>query len=210
MMSPMQKLDEFVITQLEEFKDSNAFTQIQETYATLEEWQQDAVKFGMMVLSLLIPFILIFISYLFYSSASSELNLHETIIKEANQIIASRTDLRKKAGVLNPTPVGDRTALERMISGLGLSTSKLRVDTNSFDEIIGNGVSETRATIEFKDMSNEDLNNTFKTLSFRGKFKFREILITKNEKTQLLEGSFGISLFSQLQDNSAGAAAEDY
>lgn len=201
MISPMQKLDELIITQLEEFKESNAYTQIQETYGALEEWQQEAVKFAMMILSLLLPFVLIFISYLFYSSAKSELLMHEGIISNANKIIASRAELRKKSGVLNPIPVGNRAALERKLSGLGLDTSKIRVDSNSFDEIISQGVSETQATLEFKDMSTKDLNETIKNLSFRGKFRFRDILINKNDKTELLEGKFGISLFSQAQEN---------
>ena len=204
MISPMQKLDEFIITQLEDFKESNAYSQIQESYATLEEWQQDAVKFAMMVASLLIPLLLILISYLFYSSASSELSLHEEIIRNANKIIASRADLRQKSGVLNPIPVGNRAALERKISGLGLNTSKIRVDSNSFNEISSQGVSETQATLEFKDMSTEDLNETIRSLSFRGKFRFREILIEKNAQTSLLEGNFGISLFSQVADDQGG------
>lgn len=211
MISPMQKLDDLILTQLEEFKESNVYTQIQETYATLEEWQQDAVKFALMITSLLIPFLLVMISYLFYSGAKSDLMTNESIIEEANRIIASRIDLRKKSGVLNPVPIGNRAALERKISGLGLNSSQIRVDSNSFDEIISQGVSESQATLEFKEMSSEDLNKALSSLSFRGKFKFREILITKNETNQLLEGSFAISLFSQLQDNSNDdAAADDY
>ena len=62
-------------------------------------------------------------------------------------------------------------------------------------------MSETQATLEFKDMSTKDLNETIKSLSFRGKFRFRDILINKNDKTELLEGKFGISLFSQAQEN---------
>lgn len=201
MMSPMQKLDDLVLTQLEEFKNTNAYSQVQETFAAFEEWQQDLAKFGLMILSLLIPFLLIFISYLFYSGAKSDLTMYENTIEQANKIIASRADLRRKSNVLNPTPITDRTSLERKISGLGLNTSKIRVVSNSFDEMVNQGVSETQATLEFKDLSSEDFYQALKKLNFRGKFRFREILVTKNEKSELLEGSFGISLFSQAQDN---------
>ncbi len=200
MISPMQRIDEFLKQQVEDFKDAPAYSQIIETYSSLEDWQQEAIKFAMMVFSILIPLIFTFIFYLFYSSANYDLVLQENIIKNANQIIASRADLRKSSNILNPYPIPNQNALESKLSAFGVDTSKMRVASGSFDIIEANGISEMQASIEFKEISSKDLYDYLNKLSFRAKFKFREILINKNPKNNLLEGSFGVSQFSKLPD----------
>lgn len=198
MISPMEKIDQFVDEKMGQLTETSEFQNYTETYNGLEDWQQDIVKYVMMAIAILLPLLISLIFYSFYSSAKSELETYEEIIYTANQITGKQSAILV-ANSMFSSPIGNQRALEAKFTSLGVDSSNLRVEAGSFNLIELGSVNEVNADVAFQNLSSKSLYDLIEKMTFTAKMKVREINIKKDPNSNLLKGIFSISHYSKAE-----------
>ncbi len=201
--SPLQKLDQLLIDQLEKLKDVPQFQKTMETYGLLEEKQQTIVHYALLGLTIIFPLMILMGSYLFYSGQKSKLHIQEEIITKASKIIAQKKDIRsvtsKVFGISNFTSQSAlNTRLASTLTSVGIDANKVKF--NQFNNQEKSGIAHITANIQFRDFSDLNLYSLLQALTIKQKFTIQSMNIEKNSSKQLLSGVLKISYHYKLPE----------
>ena len=201
-----KRLDTEVFQGLDKLKTHPNYQSILDFYTNLEDDQQKFLKSGMMIALFVIPMILV--TFLFFQNQSlkSDFSQRVEIYKKANEILAKNQGVRDiSSNIFSQNPIDSSEMIISKISsavGPTVDLNKIKVSNFTSDQI-SSSIVNSQATFSFKEMSVNELMDTFVGLIRREKFRIQSIQIIRNENTNLLQGSFvGIhySVVSQESD----------
>lgn len=195
----MKSIDEALLVQVEKLKDAPLFQKIIEKYNSLEELEHIIANAILMFVTVLIPVIFTLIFYIFFNTQKNELILNESIINSASKIISQSMELKKQKQKTFGREITTQSGLKSMISGVlssaGIDTAKVTID--NFEIFETAGINEINATIQFKELSSNNVFALLQNLILTKKFKAKNINIEKNLKISLLSGSIDVIYFSK-------------
>jgi hypothetical protein len=204
----LKKMDRAIFEQIDKFKTTPNYTVLTDFYNGLEEEQQKVLKFGVLVTTLLVPFLLI--SFLVWQNGNirTDLDIRTQIMNKAQQIIGeSRGVTAISPEIISQNPIDSEEMLTSRISnavaGQGVDTNKIsrgEFSTNNISEKIF----QTEAVLNFANMSTDELVNVFVGIIQREKMRISEVTINRNADTGLLGGNFRVIHLATIQPVTEG------
>lgn len=195
----MRPIDEAVLNGLDKIKELPQYQKVQDQYNLLEDHEQTIVNTALMFLTILIPLLLTLVFYFFYSSTNTKLNSLEEVIQNASAIISKTQQINEKKRTVLGQSINTEGQLKNIINSslriTGIEPTKIII--NNFDLYDNAGINEVSATLQFKDLSNINVYSLFKSLIIDKKFKAKSINIEKDLKSELLNGSLNLIVFSK-------------
>lgn len=196
----MKKIDDLLFQNMEKLRLYDQFVDFTETYSNWEEKSQEMFKAGLLAVIVFIPTIIIFIFFMMNSSAHSNLETKEEILKIASKISSQKTVIIKLNSKYLSSPITSQSMLETQIKnglpGMNIDTSKITV--SNFESTENDGLNKASADIRFKELSSQNLFGFLRIITISKKMRIEEVDIKKNKQTNLLEGLITVFHYSKL------------
>ena len=201
--SPMKMIDEVILGNLDKVKELPIYQKLVDSYNLIDDAQQSIANGILMIFVLTMPlfFVLIFAGW--NSSLKSELEIHEKIIEKASTIVSKTGQVIKESNKTLGDPITSESALKSKVSSLlnGTQIDPSKIIVSNYDNFENSNISEVSATIQFKELSSNNIFKLFEKLYVLNKFKPKAINIKKDPKIQLLEGTIDIVYYGKLESN---------
>ena len=198
-LSIMKNIDHAILGQIEAMKDNKSVLKVMEKYNILDDREQKITNIAMMLFTLLFPLFIISLFFMFNSSKNAELELKESIITSASQMISKKKQMnaytRNIFGNNLSNSASFKNKINVLLSSEGIDSSKVSI--TDFASTENSGVVESSALLVFKGLSDQNLYGLLKKLFVTDKFKVKDINITKNKISNLLDGNFDVSYYSK-------------
>lgn len=198
--SIMKPIDKFLVENIEKLTITAEYQKLLDTYNSWEDRLQNAFKGILIFLSFAIPLLIVFIFYLLNSSAKTRLETTEQIIETGNSIISTSSQVRSISNKFFGKPISSKANFERELANSlpsqGIDSEKILIGEFSLEEI--DGINELRSDLKFSKLSSENFYGLLNILSLRLKMKVQEIIVKKNEQSNLLEGTLTILHYSPI------------
>lgn len=188
-----KRLDTEVFQGLDKLKNQPNYQSFLDFYTSLEDDQQKFLKSGMMIALIAVPLMLV--AFLFFQNQSlkSDFSQRVEIFKKANEILAKNQGVRDiSSNIFSQNPIdSSEMVISKISSAVGptVDLNKIKVSNFTSDQV-SSSIVNSQATFSFKEMSVNELMDTFMGLIRREKFRIQSIQIIRNENTNLLQGSF--------------------
>lgn len=188
-----KKLDTEVFQGLDKLKNHPNYQSFLDFYTNLEDDQQKFLKSGMMIALVAVPMLLV--AFLFFQNQSlkSDFSQRVEIYKKANEILAKNQGVRDISNnIFSQNPIdSSEMVISKISSAVGTAVDLNKISVSNFtSDQISSSIVNSQATFSFKEMSVNELMDTFIGLIRREKFRIQSIQITRNENTNLLQGNF--------------------
>lgn len=205
--SIFKRLDTEVFQGLDKLKTHPNYQSFLDFYTNLEDEQQKLFKSGVLVAMILLPLLLVTVLFFQNQSLKSDYAQRVEIYKKANEILAKNQGVRDiSSNIFSANPIDSAEMVISKISSAlgpaGVDLNKIKV-SNFTSNSISSSIINSQATFSFKDMSVNELMDTFMGLIRREKFRIESIQILRNENTNLLQGSFVGTHYSVISQDAA-------
>lgn len=188
-----KRLDTEVFQGLDKLKNQPNYQSFLDFYTSLEDDQQKFLKSGMMIALIAVPLMLVAFLFFRNQSLKSDFSQRVEIFKKANEILAKNQGVRDiSSNIFSQNPIdSSEMVISKISSAVGptVDLNKIKVSNFTSDQI-SSSIVNSQATFSFKEMSVNELMDTFMGLIRREKFRIQSIQIIRNENTNLLQGSF--------------------
>lgn len=199
--SLMKTIDQSLNKAVASLDRSNLMQQVYDFYDSLEEQFQQVFKLIILFFVVLIPSIFAIISYSYYSSQVSALEVNEKILLEANKLLNQKGDITKiEKKFLGQNFVEQSAFQSRLVSALeryGINTSSVQISDYRTDEISKN-LQEMTTRLKVSSFSNDNLFQFLRVVTVELKAQVEEIDVRKNNKTNLISGTVKIIHLSKV------------
>lgn len=202
----MKKIDSAIFSKIDEFESRPEFQKLADSYSSLEEKNQEAIKIIMAIIIFLIPLFLIFIFSNINDSAKEELNLKEEIILYANEVISTQSKVQQESfKILGRQLIDNQTNIEQKIINtmkrVGVDPAKLQVSNFEANELSGN-IMEAKIVFKFDGLTNEQIFGALAIMIEQDKMRIENFNIKKNSSSNMLDGVLTILYFSKINNES--------
>lgn len=198
----LKKLDLLIFKKLDEFKNTANYAQLVDFYSNLEEEQQKLMKWLLLISTAVIPlaFILFFLSQ--NSTLQDNLDKRVDLVHTMQQIISQNSEIGGLSGSISaPNAIESEAALQtrlsNVLSSAGVDLGKIRIN-NFSSENLSESLLRSEADYRFDGLSTEQLMTLFTALMQREKLKISSVNINRNNKSNLLDGTFHGIHFGQI------------
>lgn len=194
-------IDEALIKQIETFKNSPLSQKISDEMRLLSESGQKIVNYSLTSLSIILPFIIVGSIFMINLSQKSEIAVKENIVESISNFRKATIEFNKSGqGLISPFTITSKEELENRIQ----STLKLKAINNDRVSVLNfetEDASETivknTAQLKIKDFSLSNLNDFFVTILANEKMKVSSLNLSRNGKTETIEGTIDIVQYSK-------------
>lgn len=194
-------IDEAFIKQIDAFKNSPLSQKISDEMRLLSENGQKIVNYSLTVISIIIPFIIVAIIFAINVSQKSEIEIKESIIESISNYRKASIEFNKSGqGLISPFPISSQEDLKKRIENtLKLkSINSERVTILKFEsEDASDMVVKNTAELRIKDFSLSNLNDFFVSILANEKMKVSSLNLSRNGKTETIEGTLDIVQYSK-------------
>jgi hypothetical protein len=189
-----KKIDRSIFEQIDKFKVSPGYNNLQDFYNGLDEEQQKIFKASSIFTLFFLPLFLLGAVWWNNQSLKNELDTRVALVEKANEIIGQRqslTDVLPR--ILSDSPIdGDSmmsSRISNLLSSIGGDLSKIQV-SNYNGEMVSGTIMRAEADFRFTNLSTDELMNIFTAMIQREKFKIDSVTIKRNAESNLLNGEF--------------------
>lgn len=195
-----KKIDRSVFEQIDKFKLSPNYAQVQDFYNGLDEEQQKLFKAGVNAVLVLLPLLILGVLWWQNYQLREDLEVRATIMQKAQEIIGQKQSMSNVAPqILSQNPIDSAAMMTSRLSGVlsasGVDTAKVNVSNFSSSSISSN-VMRSEADVAFSNLTTDELVNLFTSLIQREKFRIESVDIRRSADTNLLTGQFHAIHFS--------------
>jgi len=194
--SIFKKLDEYVFSQVENFKTSSTYQQFMDQFSSQDDSVQKYSNHVFAFLLVLIPiFLCLFFGYKNIKLGKA-LNIKRKIYISLGEtsIKSKRLSLIEKR-ILGPRKITSQAELQDLLNAIirsgGLKSDKIRILKASTSDLFTN-LGRLTATIKFSGLSTPHLTNFLRDLIKKEKMVIPKLKINKNKVSELLEGEIQI------------------
>lgn len=192
--SIFKKLDHEVFAGIDKLKNHSNYQPFLDFYTNLEDEQQKLFKIASLLALFLVPLLLLSVLYFKNMGLKSDYKQRADIYLKAGEILSKSQGVRQvSSNILSQNPIDSS---EMIISKISSSLSPLGVDLNKIQianfesNEVSSSIISSQAEFSFKNMSVNELMDTFIGLIRTEKFRIETIQINRNENSNLLQGSF--------------------
>ncbi len=195
-VSIFKKIDEFIFTQIENFKSSTSYQQILDLTSGLDDEGQKKVNYIFSILVVLFPIFIIFFLVWQNVDVQKSLKIKRDIQLITTEISAKVRRLKNiETNVIGPSIIASDGELQNTLNGIlkpiNIGMDKVTVSDLNVSESTTN-LKRVSAVITFNNFSLNQLNKFLEALLDREKMVIPEILIKRDPTTELLTGNFKI------------------
>jgi hypothetical protein len=199
----LKRADSFLFLKIDEFRKTPTYGKILETYAGLEDEQQKIAKWVLIALTIALPFLLVCIMWLSNSNFESDVDNRIALVERMQRIISDNGDIGGLASsVASPVSINsdsDLTGrLSSALSSSGIDLGKMRVSNFSAESVTPT-LNRAEADFRFDGLTTEQLVSVFTSLIQSERFRISAVSITRNSKSNLLDGTFHGVHFGEVQ-----------
>ncbi len=190
----LKRLDTLLFTRLDEFRKTPGYAKLLESYAGLEEDQQKIAKWAMLSATFLIPLLLVSIMWWRNSTVEKDLAMRIALVERMQQIISQNGEIGGLTNTIaSPNALTSdsdlNSRLSSSLSASGIDVSKIQVNNFTTDSVTPD-LTKSEADFRFSGLSTEQLVSVFTALLQRERFRIASVQITRNDSSNLLDGSF--------------------
>lgn len=200
LLRPMENIDSFLKDKIQNLKELSDYQRFDDFYSNLEEDKQIITKSIATVLALAIPAIIIFSFWIYSNSVKSELATKIELYQTAQDILIQNESFSgsnsQVFGQSYESQNSFQSALSQELQKNGIDIAAVAISNYNSDEIT-NTLIEITSSLKVSNFSNEQLFNFINILTVQMKAKIEQIKISKDEKSNLLNGVIDISHLSQ-------------
>ena len=200
LLRPMENIDSFLKDKIQNLKELSDYQRFDDFYSNLEEDKQIITKSIATVLALAIPAIIICSFWIYSNSVKSELATKIELYQTAQDILIQNESFSgsnsQVFGQSYESQNSFQSALSQELQKNGIDIAAVAISNYNSDEIT-NTLIEITSSLKVSNFSNEQLFNFINILTVQMKAKIEQIKISKDEKSNLLNGVVDISHLSQ-------------
>lgn len=194
-------LDEALLKQVEVFKNSPLYQKISDEMRLLSESGQKAVNYSLTIVGIIIPFIAIVILFAINYSQKSTIEVKEKIIESISSYKRASIEFNKSGqGLISPFTVSTQSDFEKRIDSVMkmkvIKEERVSVLKFTSEDASGSIIKNT-AELKIKDFSLSNLNDFLVTLLANEKMKISTLNLTRNEKSETVEGTIEVVQYSR-------------
>jgi hypothetical protein len=198
------QLDQWLFQQVDRLQQSMPMQKWNELVSNLEENQQKAFN---QIVSLLITFVPITLALLITMTNCSmkrEIENKKLIVKEIDRLNSSKEQFEQVARpILAAVTLVDKTLFDQRIK-IHLERDSIpleNVTVNDFNSFpLGPELLQSQASLIFKSLTLTDFSNLITSLIQREKMILVDIEVSKDEKNELLKGTFSLNSFGKTKN----------
>ena len=190
----LKRLDTLLFTRLDEFRKTPGHAKLLESYAGLEEDQQKIAKWAMLSVTFLMPLLLVSLMWWRNSTVEKDLAMRIALVERMQQIISQNGEIGGLTNTIaSPNALTSdsdlNSRLSSSLSASGIDVSKIQVNNFTTDSVTAD-LTKSEADFRFNGLSTEQLVSVFTALLQRERFRIASVQITRNDSSNLLDGSF--------------------
>ena len=190
----VKRFDLFLFQKLDEVKNQASYGKSVEFYSNLDEDQQRIAKWALLSLTALLPMILVLIFWFQNNTLQNDLESRIELVDTMQEIITQNSEAGGLSlGLAASTPISSesemQTRLSTALSRSSVDLSKIRISNFSMENVSETLV-RSESDVKFDGLSTEQLMSLFTYMIQTEKFKISSVEITRNPRTNLLEGLF--------------------
>ncbi len=198
-----KRIDSLIFRQLDEFRRKPEYAKVVEFYGGLEDEAQKALKWVILVSTFALPALVLLFVYAQNWQIASEVEARTALVERMQQIITQNSEVGGLSQqIAAPMALGSESDLTGRLSGVlstsGIDLSKLQV-SNFTTEPISPLLTRSEADFKFDGLSTDQLMALFTGLIQRERFRISAVRITRNDGTNLLDGTFRAVHFGEVQ-----------
>ncbi len=190
------KIDEFIFQKLDLLKAEGLFQKAQDLMTNLDESQQKLAAQLTTFLMLLLPFFIVLGFWITNSQSKKAIEVKKQIIEQIALFDGNKTTLSNVSGnYLSQNSIQGQDDLDNRIRNIASSSQidQQKVSITNFSQTSSSAsVSKIEAVIAFNGFGTSDFSNLMRGMVESERFKVEKINLTKNTKTNLLEGSVSV------------------
>lgn len=190
------KIDEFIFQKLDLLKAEGLFQKAQDLMTNLDESQQKLAAQLTTFLMLLLPFFIVLGFWITNSQSKKAIEVKKQIIEQIALFDGNKTTLSNVSGnYLSQNSIQGQDDLDNRIRNIASSSQidQQKVSITNFSQTSSSAsVSKIEAVIAFYGFGTSDFSNLMRGMVESERFKVEKINLTKNTKTNLLEGSVSV------------------
>jgi hypothetical protein len=198
------QLDQWLFQQVDRLQQSMPMQKWNELVSNLEENQQKAFN---QIVSLLITFVPITLALLITMTNCSmkrEIENKKLIVKEIDRLNSSKEQFEQVARpILAAVTLVDKALFDQRIK-IHLERDSIpleNVTVNDFNSFpLGPELLQSQASLIFKSLTLTDFSNLITSLIQREKMILVDIEVSKDEKNELLKGTFSLNSFGKTKN----------
>jgi hypothetical protein len=201
----LRKIDQVIFDKVDEFKKTNAYVQIFETYATLDDEKQKISKLILLGLTVLIPFLFVFFFWLNTQKISQDLNARIKLVEVMQDLINQNNEVGGLAGTMgSSSPIESQDALSQRLASIlnasGFNVSKIAIN-NFISQNISESLVKSEADFKFTDITTDEMVTLFLNMIQNERFKVSSVEITRSNSDNKISGIFHAIHFGQILSN---------
>lgn len=194
--STFKKIDEFIFTQLENFKASSAFQQMLDLTSSLDEEVQKKINYSISIFIVIFPILIIFFLVWKNTDAQNDLKIKRNIQASTTEISSKIRRLKNvEANLIGPSSIASDGELQNTLNSIlkpnNIPFEKIRISDFDVTESITN-LKRVSAKLEFSNLSLNDLTLLLRDLISREKMIIPDLIIKRDPESELLMGSIKI------------------
>jgi hypothetical protein len=197
----LKKIDQLILTKIEELQAHPEYQKIADKYANLEENIQEIIKIAMMLILTVVPFFFFLIIMNSNSSLKNDLKERDEFIHASNELVQKKAIIaNEERQLISPNFIDSESGLKNKITNFlnssAVDTSKIQITNFDVEELRG-GITQAKAEVKVKNMTADDLFNTLSALVGKGKMRIDDVSIRKSNSNNLLEGMISVMHLSR-------------
>lgn len=194
-------MDNWLFTQMDNFKKSPAYGKLNQQLSFLSEKQRLILNNTCAALFILFPFFVSLLLIFSNFSLRGEIEMKKEILDISGKILSNQKQLQKATSqIFSANPIADKNLLvarlNQTLRSLNIALSKVGV-TNFEQTTTKYDANKITADITFKELTVNEAFDFLKQLSSREKFQISAISISKEKASNLLTGSLSVAQVSQ-------------
>jgi hypothetical protein len=191
-----KKIDEFIFAQIDNLKASSAYQQLIDQASELDDESQKKINYGLSVLIVLLPIMVIFFLVWKNIDVNNSLKLKRSIQLSTSEISSKIRRLKNvEMNVIGPNIIASegelQNSLKNILKSQNIGADKFNISEFDISESITN-LKRVSAVLGFRDLSINQLTNVLRELISTEKMIVPDLVIKKDPATELLTGSIKI------------------